>query len=92
MPEIIKPTDESALHKIKDIDVTKYIDAFAEYRAARETFDMKIIENEVNQSSSYQIFFKLLLLQLPCHIFFQSMSKLFLTFLLSLIYPEPILT
>ena len=46
MPEIIKPTDESALHKIKDIDVTKYIDAFTEYRAAREAFDMKIIENE----------------------------------------------
>jgi hypothetical protein len=46
LPEIIKPTDESALHKIKDIDVTKYIDAFTEYRAAREAFDMKIIENE----------------------------------------------
>lgn len=46
MPEIIKPTDESALHKIKDIDVKKYIDAFTEYRAARETLDMKIIENE----------------------------------------------
>lgn len=46
MPEIIKPTDESALHKIKDIDVKKYIDAFTEYRAAREAFDMKIIENE----------------------------------------------
>ena len=46
MPEIIKPTDESALHKIKDIDVTKYIDAFTEYRAAREAFDMRIIEKE----------------------------------------------
>lgn len=46
MSEIIKPTDESALHKIKDIDVTKYIDAFTEYRAAREAYDMKIIENE----------------------------------------------
>lgn len=46
MPEIIKPTDESALHKIKDIDVKKYIDAFTEYRAAREAYDMKIIENE----------------------------------------------
>lgn len=46
MSEIIKPTDESALHKIKDIDVKKYIDAFTEYRAAREAFDMKIIENE----------------------------------------------
>lgn len=46
MPEIIKPTDETALHKIKDIDVKKYIDAFTEYRAARETLDMKIIENE----------------------------------------------
>jgi len=46
MSEIIKPTDESALHKIKDIDVTKYIDAFTEYRAAREAFDMRIIEKE----------------------------------------------
>ena len=46
MSEIIKPTDESVLHKIKDIDVKKYIDAFTEYRAAREAFDMKIIENE----------------------------------------------
>lgn len=46
MPEIIKPTDESALHKIKDIDVKKYIDAFTEYRTAREAYDMKIIENE----------------------------------------------
>lgn len=46
MSEIIKPTDESALHKIKDIDVKKYIDAFTEYRAAREAYDMKIIENE----------------------------------------------
>ncbi len=46
MSEIIKPTDESALHKIKDIDVKKYIDAFTEYRTAREAYDMKIIENE----------------------------------------------
>ena len=46
MSEIIKPTDESVLHKIKDIDVKKYIDAFTEYRAAREAYDMKIIENE----------------------------------------------
>ena len=46
MPEIIKPTDESVLHKIKDIDVKKYIDAFTEYRTAREAYDMKIIENE----------------------------------------------
>ena len=46
MPEIIKPTDESALHKIKDVDTKKYIDAFTEYRSARESFDMKIIENE----------------------------------------------
>jgi hypothetical protein len=46
LSEIIKPTDESALHKIKDIDVKKYIDAFTEYRTARETYDMKIIENE----------------------------------------------
>jgi len=46
LSEIIKPTDESVLHKIKDIDVKKYIDAFTEYRAAREAFDMKIIENE----------------------------------------------
>lgn len=46
MTEIIKPTDESVLHKIKDIDVKKYMDAFTEYRAAREAYDMKIIENE----------------------------------------------
>lgn len=46
MSEIIKPTDESVLHKIKDIDVKKYIDAFTEYRTAREAYDMKIIENE----------------------------------------------
>ena len=46
MPEIIKPTDESALHKIKDIDTKKYIDAFTDYRAAREAFDMRIIEKE----------------------------------------------
>jgi hypothetical protein len=46
LSEIIKPTDESALHKIKDIDVKKYIDAFTEYRTAREAYDMKIIENE----------------------------------------------
>jgi len=46
LTEIIKPTDESVLHKIKDIDVKKYIDAFTEYRAAREAYDMKIIENE----------------------------------------------
>jgi hypothetical protein len=46
LTDIIKPTDESVLHKIKDIDVKKYIDAFTEYRAAREAYDMKIIENE----------------------------------------------
>ena len=46
MSEIITQTDESALHKTKDIDVKKYLDAFTEYRSARETFDMKIIENE----------------------------------------------
>ena len=46
MPEIIKPTDESALHKIKDTDTKKYIDAFTDYRAAREAFDMRIIEKE----------------------------------------------
>jgi len=45
LPEIIKPTDESALHKIKDTDTKKYIDAFTDYRAAREAFDMRIIEN-----------------------------------------------
>lgn len=46
MTDIIKPTDESALHKIKEIDVKKILDAFQEYRSARETFDSKIIENE----------------------------------------------
>lgn len=46
MTDIIKPTDESVLHTMKQLDVSKYMDAFVKYRAARESFDAKIIENE----------------------------------------------
>lgn len=46
MADIIKPTDESALHQVKDLDVGRYLDAFNEYKSARELYDTKIIENE----------------------------------------------
>ena len=46
MSEIITQTDESALHKTKDIDVKKYLDAFTDIGRQEKTFDMKIIENE----------------------------------------------
>ncbi len=47
MADIIKPTDESALQIAKTkIDVKKLMDAYADYKAAREVLDTKIIENE----------------------------------------------
>lgn len=46
MEDLIKPTDESTLHKVKQIDVNKLMDAYVSYKAAREKLDAKIIENE----------------------------------------------
>lgn len=45
--KLVKPTDESTLHKTtKIIDVKKLMEAFTQYKSARETLDAKIIENE----------------------------------------------
>ncbi len=45
--EIIKPTDESTLHKaVRKADAKKYLEAFKMYKEARSKLDAKIIENE----------------------------------------------
>ena len=56
---VIKPTDESALHKLKSgVDVSKLMKAFTEYKEARQILDKKIIENENWYKQNYWQYIK----------------------------------
>lgn len=56
---VIKPTDESALHKLKNgVDISKLMTAFTEYKEARQILDQKIIENENWYKQNYWQYIK----------------------------------